>query len=149
MSGLANDTNSWAPAENEATLIAERAWLQGAVISSVAYGAELVLFLMCFYLLYQQSSRRLDAPRNQIATLLFCCVIFILGTLFMGSLAKYTQLAFIDNRNFPGGPSAYENVMFSIPVDEIGNVSFVLANWLCDAVIVSLVSFVVRGVKAE
>ena len=55
----------------------------------------------------------------------------------MGSLAKFTQLAFIDNRNFPGGPSAFENDEFSIPVDELGNVAFVLNNWLCDAVIVS------------
>ena len=143
MSGLANDTNPWAPAEDSATIVAERAWLQGAIISSVAYGAELILFLMCFYLLYQQTTRQ--NVRNQLSTLLFCCVIFILGTLFMGSLAKYTQLAFIDNRNFPGGPSAYENAMFSIPIDEIGNVSFVLANWLCDAVIVSLALFLSCG----
>lgn len=59
----------------------------------------------------------------------------------MGSLAEFTQLAFIDNRNFPGGPNAYENVMFAIPVDSMGNVSAALQNWLCDALLVSHVNF--------
>lgn len=66
----------------------------------------------------------------------YISTIVLLGTLFMGSLAEFTQLAFVDNRNYPGGPAQYETDMFSIPVDEMGNVSFVLANWLCDGLIV-------------
>lgn len=55
----------------------------------------------------------------------------------MVSLAAFTQMAFIDNRNYPGGPDAFENDMFSIPIDNAGNVAFVLSNWLSDAVVVS------------
>jgi hypothetical protein len=47
-----------------------------------------------------------------------------------------TELSFIDNRLYPGGPSAFENDMFSIPPDELGNVTFVLANWFADALVV-------------
>lgn len=30
----------------------------------------------------------------------------------------------------------FEEVMFSIPIDEMGNVAFVLANWFADALVV-------------
>ena len=63
--------------------------------------------------------------------------MFILSTLFYASNVQYTQLAFIDNRNIPGGPTAYELSMFSIPIDELGNVCAVMTTWLCDALIVS------------
>lgn len=54
----------------------------------------------------------------------------------MGSISQFTQLAFINDRNFPGGPSAWEVEMFSISVDEISNVSFVLADWCSTALMV-------------
>lgn len=62
--------------------------------------------------------------------------MFTLGSLFLGSNSQFTQLAFIDDRNFPGGPSAWEVQMFSISVDEIANVSFVLADWCSTALMV-------------
>ncbi|OBZ74390.1 hypothetical protein A0H81_05756 [Grifola frondosa] len=51
----------------------------------------------------------------------------------MAADAKFTQLAFVDNRNFPGGPNAYENNMYSIPVDAMGNTAFAVASWCSDA----------------
>jgi len=66
----------------------------------------------------------------------FVSVIFILGTIFMACIDKFTQMAFVEYRNFPGGPAAYEQAMFWIPVDELGNVAFVIGNWLMDALLV-------------
>jgi hypothetical protein len=68
--------------------------------------------------------------------MLYVGVVFLLCTLFVTSNTAFTQMAFIDDRNFPGGPSAYESDEFSIPVDNISNVAYVIANWCTDAVLV-------------
>lgn len=57
--------------------------------------------------------------------------------IFFSSVGKTGTLAiwaFIDQREYPGGPSAYEDDMFSIPVDMLANVTLVICNWLCDII---------------
>jgi hypothetical protein len=125
---------SWTPDLPPKVLFSEKTWLQGTIVCAVVYGVDLTLFAICFHLLVIQINR--TNYRKLGILLLYISLAFILVTLFMGSLAQYTQLAFIENRNYPGGPSAYEEDMFSIPIDEMGNVSFVVGNWLADAVIV-------------
>ncbi|KAJ7670412.1 hypothetical protein B0H14DRAFT_1027016 [Mycena olivaceomarginata] len=126
--------SSYSPDESSADLFNEKMWLHGAVLCTVAYGVVLTLFSMCFYLLVKGMTR--SSYKRSLFFLVYISVEFILATLFEGSLAKYVQLAFIEDRNFPGGPGAYEAAMFSIPVDEIGNVAFVLTNWLSDGLVV-------------
>jgi len=46
----------------------------------------------------------------------------------MIGLAAFTQMAFVDNRNYPGGPSAFEFNMFSAPINQAGNVALVVSN---------------------
>ncbi|KAJ7253097.1 hypothetical protein C8J57DRAFT_1184552 [Mycena rebaudengoi] len=126
--------SSYTPNETPAELFSEIMWLQGYLLTSMAYGVVLTLFFMCFHLLLKQRTKK-----NHKITCLFLLYIsieFILGTLLMGSTAKYTQLAFIENRNFPGGPGAYEVGMFSIPVGMLGHVAFVLTNLFSDALVV-------------
>lgn len=128
--------SSWAPNETSATIYAEETWLQGNLLSNIAYGVELTLFVMCFTILVRQLNR--FNYKRQMFLLIFISVIFVLGTVFMGAQAKFTQMAFIEYRNFPGGPSAYENAEYSVPVDEIANVCFIVGNWLMDAFLVRL-----------
>ncbi|KAF9475286.1 hypothetical protein BDN70DRAFT_936015 [Pholiota conissans] len=110
----------FSPQEPADVLFAEKAWLQGALLAAVAYGIEFTLFVMCFYLLLRQ--HQLSSQES--------------NTLFYASNAQFTQLAFVDNRNIPGGPNTYEEVMFSIPIDELGNVCAIMTTWLADALIV-------------
>lgn len=129
--------SSFRPDLPDSSLQQERGWLQGAILSGVAYGAVIILFSKCVLFLFSQ----LRAPtRTRFTIILFTytCLIFILSTLFMGSLAKFTEMAFIDNRMFPGGPSAYEDAMFSAPQSVLGNASFVIGNWLSDGIVVCL-----------
>ncbi|SJL05013.1 uncharacterized protein ARMOST_08384 [Armillaria ostoyae] len=56
--------------------------------------------------------------------------------MFVAGSSTMAQYSFIDYRLFPGGPAAFEEVMFSLPVSEMGNVAFVLSNWFADAVVV-------------
>ncbi|KAL1736337.1 hypothetical protein FB107DRAFT_221861 [Schizophyllum commune] len=129
MSGTLEDPSSWRPKEDSWTLFSERTWLQGAFLATVAYGMQVVLFTSAAYLLYKRKK-----DKRNVALLVYISVIFSLGTLYMGGLLKFTQLCFIDQREYPGGPSAYEDDMFSIPVDMLANVTLVICNWLCDII---------------
>ena len=67
----------------------------------------------------------------------YTTILCILNCIYTGANASGLQQTFIDNRNYPGGPAAFEENMFSIPVDDLGNVAFNIANWLADALLVS------------
>lgn len=126
--------NSYTPDDTSAQLYAEETWFQGALLSNIAYGAELTLFVMAFHVLRKKMT---DGNRKtHLSLLAFIVVIFILGTLFMAFNSKFAQMAFVQFRNFPGGPSAYEEVDFSNPIDEVANVCFIVGNWLMDALLV-------------
>lgn len=130
-----SSNSSWVPDEDPQTLFSERCWLQGVVVSAIAYGITVSLYFLSFHLLVRDKNR--VEFKKRIPLLIYITVSFLLGTLFMTALAAFTQMAFIDDRNYPGGPNAFENEMFSIPVDDAGNAAFVLSNWLSDALLVS------------
>ncbi|KAG8220623.1 hypothetical protein J3R82DRAFT_2881 [Butyriboletus roseoflavus] len=129
-----SSNSSWVPSEDAQTLFSERCWLQGVIISSIAYGITAALYFLSFHLLTRAKNH--VEFRKRLPLLIYITLSFVLGTIFMISLAAFTQMAFIDDRNYPGGPSAYENNMFSIPIDDTGNAAFVLSNWLSDALVV-------------
>ncbi|KAF8553519.1 hypothetical protein OG21DRAFT_1441755 [Imleria badia] len=126
--------SSWVPDEDPLTLFSERCWLQGSIVSAIAYGITVSLYFLSFHLLVRDKNR--VELKQRLPLLIYITVSFVLGTLFMIALATFTQMAFIDDRNYPGGPNAFENNMFSIPVDDAGNAAFVLSNWLSDALVV-------------
>ncbi|KIJ64851.1 hypothetical protein HYDPIDRAFT_132008 [Hydnomerulius pinastri MD-312] len=129
-------SESYTPDESAAQLYAEKTWLAGAIITGTGYGIVLALFWLCFRALWYRTKIKDASYRRNMFFLVYVFVMFVFGSLFIGSNSQFTQLAFINDRNFSGGPSAYEEQMFSIGVDEIGNVSFTLANWLADSLLV-------------
>lgn len=126
---------SWSPDETSAVIFAEKTWLQGMILMAVVYGVELTLFTMCMQLLIQRMTR--DNRTRTIILLVYIFVMFICGTLIIASDAQMTQLSFITERNFPGGPSAFETDEFSIPIDELGNVLISVSQWLADGLLAS------------
>ncbi|KAJ7614910.1 hypothetical protein FB45DRAFT_936393, partial [Roridomyces roridus] len=81
------------------------------------------LFSICFYLLIQ---RRMGShSKRSVLFLVNISIDIILACLFQGSIAKAKF----------GGPAAFEAAEFSIPVDEIENVAFVLTDWFSDALL--------------
>jgi Na+/proline symporter len=128
-------SSSWTPDESSETLLAEKGWLQGTVVSAVAYGIDVALYFMCFNLLFRQMNRTNYKEHLPLLTLI--TLVFILSTLFMAALANFTQLAFIQYRNYPGGPNAFENNMFGIPVDNLGNACGLISMILADGLVVS------------
>ena len=127
--------SSWAPDEDPQTLFSERCWLQGTIVCAVAYGIVISLYLSSFRHLMHKRNRA--EFKNRLPLLIYITITFLLSTLYMISQAAFTQMAFIDDRDYPGGPSAFENNEFSIPVDDVGNTAFILTSWLSDALVVS------------
>ncbi|KAH9478938.1 hypothetical protein JR316_0009401 [Psilocybe cubensis] len=136
---------SWRPQEDAATILNERTWLAGIILSAVAYGIVFTLFMMSFVQLIRTTNKRNLA--SKLPLIIYISLIFILGTLIIGSGSKMTQLSFIDYRNIPGGPATFEEVEFSIPVDEVANVAYVLANWFADGMVVYRCMVIYRGCR--
>ncbi|KAF5310069.1 hypothetical protein D9619_010313 [Psilocybe cf. subviscida] len=126
--------SSWVPDEDATTLFSERAWLIGAILTGVGYGVVITLYGFCLRQLLKQKDHSNRLQRNCL--LVYITLITLFGTLFLAACARMTELSFVDYRLFPGGPSMFENVEFSIPPDELGNVAFVLGNWFADALVV-------------
>jgi hypothetical protein len=124
------------PDEPASQIFAEKAWLQGEILSAVFWGIDFNLFVTSVILIYGQIKRK-TADRQQIGLLVYICILFSFGTVFMVGTTAFTQFAFITDRNYPGGPAQVENDLFSIPIDEAANVAFVLGNWTADILIVS------------
>lgn len=136
-------SSSWTPDESSETLLAEKGWLQGTVISAVAYGIDVALYFMCFHLLLRKMNR--TNYKKHLPLLMYITLVFILSTLFMAALANFTQLAFIQYRNYPGGPNAFENNMFGIPVDNLGNACGLITMILSDGLVVWRCMVIYRG----
>ena len=133
---------SWRPNVPESQLFNEKTWLQGAILAAVAYGINLTLFILNISLLGKRAKLEIKhdtrAKRQTICLLIYICVIFILSTLTMASQAEMTQLGFIDDRDFPGGPAAYEELNFSSPISSLGNYCISLMNWFSAILLVLL-----------
>ena len=129
---------AWRPDEDNATIRSEETWLQGAFVAAVAYGAVAVLCVQCFFMLLRTFKRTRLAREGPL--ILFVFLMFALNTAYIGATIQFTQQAFVDFRNFMGGPSAYEVVFFSIPIDAAANDCLVVTTMLADALLVCVVA---------
>ncbi|KAF8890191.1 hypothetical protein BD779DRAFT_1469507 [Infundibulicybe gibba] len=81
----------------------ERYFLATDFISGIGYGAQGVLYFICTHYLWgQRKARRIN--RFMLA---YITLLFLISTTVQVAQAHRTQLVFIENRDFPGGPWAY------------------------------------------
>jgi uncharacterized membrane protein YidH (DUF202 family) len=97
--------SSWRPAEDERTIFSERTLLAGMVLTAVAYGMVFTLFVLTFKQLMRTTTKYNYTQR--LPFIIYVTSLLIVGTLYMGSIAKMTELSFIDYRLFPGGPGYF------------------------------------------
>ncbi|OJA17259.1 hypothetical protein AZE42_03037 [Rhizopogon vesiculosus] len=121
------------PDEPTVQIFAEGAWLQGAMITAILYGVVIVLSIMCWRTLWPRIQRSRDIGYRK--NLFFFCYVtslFMIGTVYVVFNSQMTQLGFINNRFYPGGPSAYEEATSSAPI----NTAFVLSSWCADLLMI-------------
>ncbi|KAF8558655.1 hypothetical protein OG21DRAFT_1404750 [Imleria badia] len=110
----------------------EGTWLYGAIVTAILYGVVVVLYVMCARSLWGRIRSREGGRRKNWFFFIYVNFIFALSTLYVASNSQITQLGFINHRDYPGGPSAYEINTSSIPL----NVAFVVSNWCADALMI-------------
>ena len=143
------------PGETADDLWLEKSNLVGAVLGGVAYGQtrqhtlyikwsltltssglHVAIFAACFTTMLNTVQENRAQRTRSTVLLTFVSLLFVMGTLNFACNTRITQLEFIDNRNFPGGPNAWLFTFYSIGVNTTGNAAYVIANFLADALLV-------------
>lgn len=81
-------------------------------------------------------SQRKARPRQTYTWIAYIVLLFILGSLANGINMKVNVLMFVNNRDYPGGPTAYDKATFSVPINLICTSACILGAWLQDALLV-------------
>ncbi|EED84964.1 predicted protein [Postia placenta Mad-698-R] len=137
--------DSYAHDESQSQIVAETMWLQGALLNNLLYGIDLILFFICCKHVVRKMTP--SNRKRQVCNLIFIATLFMLGTLGTFGNVNMTQRAFINHRNYPGGPARYETDMFWIPSNELGTVATVFGNWLMDSLLVWRYMAIFAGVS--
>ncbi|EIW84256.1 hypothetical protein CONPUDRAFT_142613 [Coniophora puteana RWD-64-598 SS2] len=123
------------PDETPAELLADSLNLIGSTtVAGTAYGVMVTLFVTCVYYLLLGANRRRNGRRTWFY-LMYCIIMFILGTLNTAANAWTRQQAFVTHRLFPLGPTAYTNLLFNVPMGIIGTMSYTTALCMADGLI--------------
>lgn len=146
MSGNINDPSTWAPpGETASDLWLERSNFNSVILSGVAYGVHLTLFLFVVHHLIRHPTSKPNAGgvrgvRARVSWPLVAYISwnFMLGTFGIAAEAKFNELTFVDNRNYPGGPNAFVANQYSDFVNIFGTAAYVVLNWFADGLVVCL-----------
>jgi hypothetical protein len=64
-----------------------------------------------------------------------------MGTLNFSGNTAISQLMFVDNRMYPGGPTVYLMEHYDSPINQMGNAGYIVANFFADATLVCEINF--------
>ncbi|KAF9030273.1 hypothetical protein BJ165DRAFT_934341 [Panaeolus papilionaceus] len=146
MSGTMDNVTSWQATDETPLEVLNDAvnLIASTTINGVAYGVVLTLYLICLHALFQQL--RAGVRKNQaIFSGLYITVMFALGTVYCAVNSRITQLAYVNDRNFPGGPADFAVFVFSTPINIAGAVAFFITSWMNDALLVWRLWVLYRG----
>ena len=89
---------------------------------------------MLYFITLQLLSESRD--KGKWFNIIYMTIMFTLVTIGNAGNIWNDQAAFVDNRNFPGGPNAFGETFYSLPQSVMGFVAFILATWLQDGFLV-------------
>ncbi|PPR08200.1 hypothetical protein CVT24_001387 [Panaeolus cyanescens] len=146
MSGTLDNSTSWKPVgETPEEIFHDGVKLiAGTTTNDVAYGVVLTLYFMCMNVLIEKYREGTHRKRSLISGA-YITVMFAAGTFYCAVNARESQLAYVDDRNFPGGPVPYDHYTFSTPFNVAGVVSFFLTAWMNDALLIWRLSVLYSG----
>ena len=96
-------------------------------------GVHVTLFLLCLNNLWTQ---RKENPKWAYSWIAYIVILFIFGSMANALDMHIGQSIFVDNRNFPGGPAAYNTATFSAPVNVLCTAACTIGGWFQDALLV-------------
>ncbi|KAA1473547.1 hypothetical protein DENSPDRAFT_279358 [Dentipellis sp. KUC8613] len=123
-------SNPYAPKLSADALWNERATLIGDCISQIVFGILFCVFVQALYALVWYPPQR--GERRQWLLIAYTCVLFTSGIVFISMNMRSLQLAWIDNREFPGGPIGYEIAHYAGAQITVPNAVGIVTGWLAD-----------------
>ncbi|KAJ7100373.1 hypothetical protein C8R44DRAFT_747428 [Mycena epipterygia] len=126
-------TTSFAPPTD---LWLERSNLNGPVLSSVAYGILFTLAAQTLLRLLQPPTPQPLRTKPPWALVALVSALVTLASVGFAGAARFSQMTFIDDRNFPGGPNAFAVQAFGNWANMMAVVSYTLMGWLSDAFLI-------------
>lgn len=125
------DHLAWAPKEPADILMTERAMLAGFLVSGVAYGINVSIFLITLNLLWK---RRRETWKDYI-WITYIVFMFSLASIGNGTQFKYAELAFINYRNYPGGPAVFDAEAAPETVGIVCNSIYIMSTFFQDGLL--------------
>lgn len=124
------DNVSFAPEELPSAIMKERACFDGVLLAALSYGNPSVrhfqrdssltrhlalpgALLMLYIQLTEVLLRKPKRGKTFWAIVVYSLALFPLSTLAIAGMLKFTQMSYIDNRSYPGGPTAYHSAAAS------------------------------------
>lgn len=131
MSTGGHANTSWAPKESADALWGERSYLDGIFIGAVAYGVHATLFFITLRLLWA----RQRTTWKDYSWIAYVVVLFTVSSIGNATQMKFTQMIYIDNRNYPGGPAAYYIEGSTAFMAVFCNCIYIANTWLQDGLL--------------
>ncbi|KAK7689592.1 hypothetical protein QCA50_007384 [Cerrena zonata] len=126
-----NSTNYGPSNESSTDIFWEKTWMAATYLTGVGFGLQLIVYCISFQALW---NRKMQTPF--IFFLLgFITVLAALNCAFTGVNAFGLQQAYIDMRNYPGGPWVYLQDSSSGWINIVSEVTFYMSNIMCDAML--------------
>ncbi|KAI0362156.1 hypothetical protein OH77DRAFT_25099 [Trametes cingulata] len=116
---------SYATAEPHALLWFEQSINAAVYIGAVSYGIHIAVFSITMYFLFRPRQHHWPAAA-------FVAALFAMGTINIVCNINFNELAWIDDRNYPGGPLSFMQEQQALPVDTVGNSAAIVASFLAD-----------------
>ncbi|KAJ7123513.1 hypothetical protein C8R44DRAFT_538714, partial [Mycena epipterygia] len=126
-----SDSNSFTPSgESAYDLSVEYSNMYGALLSAIGYGILFTMTLQTLLLFFK-------LPKSKIPwrLVIYVSVTFILASIGFGGHAKFIQMAYIDDRNIPGGPNAFIVKFYSIPANMMSFTAYTIMSWMADGLV--------------
>ncbi|PFH45793.1 hypothetical protein AMATHDRAFT_8659 [Amanita thiersii Skay4041] len=126
----------YGPDEPYETILLERSFIAGGYIAGAGYGIQVVLYVICALYLWSQRKRQ---GKSMLFLLAYITLLVVIATIFTAASARTVQDAYVDNRNYPGGPWQYflktqylaEDILFYAMLFVLTFLSDLLVLWRC------------------
>ncbi|KAF5371106.1 hypothetical protein D9758_004101 [Tetrapyrgos nigripes] len=126
--------NPYTTQEDSETLWFEQSSYVATHLASVGYGIHIVIFCMVTYYTLAQR-KRFPQSKAWIAWLVFNTLLFAFGTINLACSIRFNENAWVNDREYPGGPFAYMVEQQSITLLTLGNSASILASFLSDGLL--------------
>ncbi|KAJ7131590.1 hypothetical protein C8R43DRAFT_1024742 [Mycena crocata] len=123
----------FATQEDPETLWYEQSNYVSTHLASLGYGIHVVVFSTVTY--YTLLMRTRTKSQMWVLWLLFNTLLFSLGTINLACSIRFNENAWINDREYPGGPFNYLIEQGSVPFMTAGNVASILASFMSDGLL--------------